>query len=279
LLLLGSAALWALFTWRLITAKEPFLPLAVLSNPVVRCATLAGTCAMGTLVGMTIFIPLYFEVVVHLSASQSGLALIPLMGATVVASTLTGRAMTHVENYKIMAATGALLAMTALSALAIWPKLPIPLVVMLLALVGLGIGCVFPVSTVSMQNAAPRHLMGVATGAMNFFRSLGAALVVAILGAIVLGGIGGATGVSVDMLARTASEADLTQAFRFVFLAAALVLAFGLAFIIGMEQKPLRGPAATQPPQPEAPAIPVQEPMEPEKPRKTERKAGKKTGE
>jgi EmrB/QacA subfamily drug resistance transporter len=268
LLLLASLTLWSLFAWRLITAKEPFLPLSVLGNPVVRCATLAGTCAMGTLVGMTIFVPLYFEVVVHLSASESGLALIPLMGATVVASTLTGRAMSHVENYKVMAAAGALLAMVALSALSIWPKLPVPLVVMLLALIGLGVGCIFPVSTVSMQNAAPRHLMGVATGAMNFFRSLGSALVVALLGAIVLGGIGGATGVSVEMLARTASEADLTHAFRFVFLAAALVLAFALAFIIAMEQKPLRGPVATQPPQPEAPATPVPDPMEAEKPRR-----------
>jgi EmrB/QacA subfamily drug resistance transporter len=261
LLLLGSAGLWALFAWRLMRAKEPFLPLAVLGNPVVRCATLAGTCAMGTLVGMTIFVPLYFEVVLHLSASQSGLALIPLMGATVVSSTMTGRAMGKVENYKIMAAGGALLAMAGLSALSIWPQLPVPAIVLVLTVVGFGVGCVFPVSTVSMQNAAPRHLMGVATGAMNFFRSLGAALVVAILGAIVLGGIGGATGVSVEMLARTASEADLTQAFRFVFLAAALVLAFGLAFIIGMEQKPLRGPAVAQPPQPEAPATPVPEPL------------------
>lgn len=277
LLLLGSAALWGLFAWRLMAAKEPFLPLAVLANPVVRCATLAGTCAMGTLVGMTIFIPLYFEVVIHLSASQSGLALIPLMGGTVIASTLTGRAMTHVENYKIMAAAGALVAMTGLSALSIWPQLPVPVIVCVLAVIGLGVGCVFPVSTVSLQNAAPRQLMGVATGAMNFFRSLGAALVVAILGAIVLGGIGGATGVSVEMLARTASEADLTQAFRFVFLAAALVLAFALAFVIGMEQKPLRGPAAAQPPQPEAPATPVQElAAEADKPRKGEKRAGKK---
>jgi EmrB/QacA subfamily drug resistance transporter len=82
-LLLASAILWGLFAWRLMTTPEPFLPLTVLGNPVVRCATLAGACNMGTLVGMTIFVPLYFEVVLHLSASQSGMALIPLMGATV----------------------------------------------------------------------------------------------------------------------------------------------------------------------------------------------------
>ena len=62
-LLLGSAVLWGLFGWRLMTAQEPFLPLTVLGNPVVRCAALAGACAMATLVGMTIFVPLYFEVV------------------------------------------------------------------------------------------------------------------------------------------------------------------------------------------------------------------------
>ena len=62
-LLFGSAALWGLFSWRLVAVSEPFLPLSVLANPVVRCATLAGACNMGTLVGMTIFVPLYFEVV------------------------------------------------------------------------------------------------------------------------------------------------------------------------------------------------------------------------
>ena len=59
---------------------------------------------MGTLVGMTIFVPLYFEVVLHLSASQSGMALIPLMGATVMFSTITGRLMMHVDALQAHAA-------------------------------------------------------------------------------------------------------------------------------------------------------------------------------
>jgi EmrB/QacA subfamily drug resistance transporter len=276
LLLLASAILWLLFAWRLFAAKEPFLPLSVLANPVVRCAMLSSTCAMGTLVGMTIFIPLYFEVVVHMTAAQSGLALIPLMGATVVSSTITGRAMTHVENYKIMAIGGIIMAMAGLSVMAIWPRLSIPMVVTLLTVTGFGLGCVFPITMVSMQNAvAARHLMGIATGAMNFFRSLGAALVVAIFGAIVLGGIGGG-GVSVEMLARQASDADLDNAFRFVFLAAALVLAFGLAFLIGMEQKPLRGPASLPPRGPEAPTAPMPEP--PTQQRYKSGKDGKSSG-
>ena len=105
-LLLTSAILWGLFAWRLVSTKEPFLPLTVLGNPVVRCATLAGACNMGTLVGMTIFVPLYFEVVLHL-ASQSGMALIPLHGRHRAAtSTITGRLMMHVARYKRMSLTG-----------------------------------------------------------------------------------------------------------------------------------------------------------------------------
>jgi hypothetical protein len=110
-----------------------------------------------------------------------------------------------------------------------------------------------------MQNAVSRSQMGVATGAANFFRALFSALVVAVLGAIVLGGLGGVTGMSVEMLARTASAPELAYAFRFVFLACALVLSFGMAFLIAMEERPLRGPSAPSQAAtaPTAPATPI----------------------
>jgi EmrB/QacA subfamily drug resistance transporter len=259
-LLLLSAILWGLFVWRLVTTREPFLPLTVLGNAVVRCATLAGACNMGTLVGMTIFVPLYFEVVLHLSASQSGLALIPLMAATVTFSTITGRLMTHMVHYKRVSLIGLALSILSLAPLAIWPaSMPIWIVLLLLLIIGAGLGTVFPVSTVCMQNAVSRSQMGIATGAANFFRSLFSALVVALLGAIVLGGLGGVAGMSIEMLARTASALELAYAFRFVFLACGLVLSFGMSFLIAMEERPLKGPSA--PSQavsaPTAPATPI----------------------
>jgi hypothetical protein len=99
--------------------------------------------------------------------------------------------------------------------------------------------------------------MGVATGAANFFRSLFSALVVAVLGAIVLGGLGGGTGMSVEMLARAASANELSYAFRFVFMACALVIAFGMAFLISMEERALKGPATSAAEAPTAPATPI----------------------
>ncbi|MFA6267766.1 MAG: MDR family MFS transporter [Pseudolabrys sp.] len=244
-LVLTSAVLWLLFAWRLKRAAEPFLPLAVLGNKVVRAAALGGACTMGTLVGMTIFMPLYFEVVFHLSATQSGLGLIPMLGAVVIASTLAGRALTRVEHYKRMSITGNIAGILALATLAIWPaRLPLAVVLALQTVVGFGFGAVFPISTVCMQNAVDRSLMGIATGAANFFRALFSSLVVAILGAIVLGGLGGATGMSMEMLARSASAPELAYAFRLVFVACALVLTLGLVFLIILEELPLRGAAA-----------------------------------
>jgi len=110
-----------------------------------------------------------------------------------------------------------------------------------------------------MQNAVSRAQMGIATGAANFFRALFSSLTVAVLGAIVLGGLGGTAGMSVEMLARAASTVELSFAFRLVFLACGLVLCFGMCFLIAMEEKPLKGPTpptggATAP---SAPATPI----------------------
>jgi MFS family permease len=188
------------------------------------------------------------------------MALIPLMGSTVVFSTVTGRMMTYVTHYKRMPLIGLSVSILALAALAIWPaSLPTALVLLLLAVVGAGLGALFPVSTVCMQNAVAHAHVGVATGAANFFRALISALVVAVLGAIVLGGLGGVAGMSVEMLARTASAGELAYAFRFVFVAAALVTAFALLFIVAMEERPLKGPAPPAPGalSPQAPATPI----------------------
>ena len=93
-LLAASFVLSLAFGWRLTRASEPFLPLTVLHNPVMRWGTTCGSLAMGVSIGLTILVPLYFEVVHKLSATISGVALIPL-ALTTPGSLLAGRAMLH----------------------------------------------------------------------------------------------------------------------------------------------------------------------------------------
>jgi hypothetical protein len=99
----------------------------------------------------------------------------------------------------------------------------------------------YTVATVVMHNAVKRHQLGTATGALNLFRVLGGAIVVAAFGAIVIGGAGDAA--SVMMLGKLAGgHGDFASAFRFVFIAAAVCLAVALACVLAVEERPLHGP-------------------------------------
>jgi hypothetical protein len=67
----ASAALWVAFAWRLLHAAEPFIPLTMLAEPVVLGIAAAGFFSIGTIVGLSIFIPIYVELVLAHSPSAS----------------------------------------------------------------------------------------------------------------------------------------------------------------------------------------------------------------
>ena len=87
-LVAGSIGLWAALVWRLNRAAEPLIPLSVYRNRVVRDGVGAAGFAMGTFIGLSIYMPIYFQSALRLSASWSGVALIPLMISTVAGATL-----------------------------------------------------------------------------------------------------------------------------------------------------------------------------------------------
>jgi hypothetical protein len=110
-------------------------------------------------------------------------------------------------------------------------------------LIGYGVGTVFPVATVCVQNAVWRHEVGTATGALNFFRALTAALAVAIMGAILLAGLGFAPergGAGSQVLAANAGV-DVTDVFRWVFVAALAFSLLSYTALALMEERPLHG--------------------------------------
>jgi MFS family permease len=259
----ASLVLGVVFVWWLKRAGEPFLPLTVLQNPVMRAGTAATSCTMGAVLGLTVYMPLYFQVVHKLSATDAGLALIPIVVMTTPGSMVSGRSMMYLRRYKVSAIAGAIIAIAGVASLAVWPAMPLWGVVIVLTLVGFGVGTVYPVATVSIQNAVPAHQVGTATGAMNFFRALAGTLAVAIMGAILLAGLGAAPerGVGVELLVATAGAngVDMAAVFRLVFVAAVVFLIAALIAVLWMEERPLRGPAVKAPPlAPEAPPAPAE---------------------
>jgi len=165
-LVIGSLVLWGLFAMRMRMrlAPEPLIPPGVLHNQVVRMGVLSACFGMGTYIGLTIYLPVYFEAVRGLSASVSGLALIPLMAGTVCGATISGRSMAKVKHYKRLPVGGLVVAMAATGLLAAFARdLPIAMVEVLLAVISIGLGTVLPVSTVAIQNAVLPHELGTAT--------------------------------------------------------------------------------------------------------------------
>jgi predicted MFS family arabinose efflux permease len=216
--------------------SEPLIPISVLQNQVVRTGTLSASLAMGTFIGLSIYMPIYFEGIAGLSASLSGLALIPLMVGTVVGATISGRSMSRVSHYKRLPVVALIVALAATAAMAFADRLPLVLIELLLATISIGLGTVMPVTTVCIQNAVGVHELGTATASMNFFRQLGGAFIVAIFGTIVLNGAGIA---GVDMTHGIAKTPALVSAFRSVFLTATGGVFICMLFLLRMEEKPL----------------------------------------
>jgi MFS family permease len=248
-LVAGSAALWGLFAWRIATATEPFIPPAVLGERTVAGVVISGFFSIGAIVGLSIYMPLYLELALGASASTSGLALIAFMVGTVLGAFAAGRSLGRHKHYKRAPVAGLLLAIAALVAMAtLHPSLGA--VAGLLFVAGGGIGTMYPVTTVLIQNAVAPHQFGVATGTLNFFRLLGGTIVVAGFGAIVLGSVDASGGlVALDPLTRGAVRPngfapDFSAAFTRVFVAAGACLVAALAALAVVEERPLRGPAS-----------------------------------
>ena len=202
-------------------------------------------CAQGVAIGLTIYVPIYYELVHGLSASDSGIALIPIVIMTTPGSYLSGRCMLYLDRYKWAPLIMLSVATLAVAFLVFDPLAPVWAVAVVTGLVGMGTGSSYPVVTVSIQNAVAHRQIGIAMGAMNFFRALASAFVVAVMGAIMLTHLGTAPqrdsvsspvvsvahGVTVDHLART---------FSHIFAVGVFFLIVAVISLMVMEERPLR---------------------------------------
>jgi EmrB/QacA subfamily drug resistance transporter len=241
-LLVASAVLWVLFILRQMTAAEPFIPLSVMRDRVVRSATSAAFFANGTIVALTIFVALYLQLALGVSVSHSGIAIIALQGSATCMALLTGRAMVRLRHYKRMPLTSLAVAILALLVLAARPTdLHVGVVVVLIAVIGCGIGPMFPTTIVTIQNAVELHQLGIATGLISFSRSLGGSLIVTAFTAIVLADVPSGSLLAIEELAAKHSGGPGGMAFRWVFVAAAVCLLGAFGSVLTIEERPLRG--------------------------------------
>jgi MFS family permease len=238
----AAALIGGLFVWRLATAPEPLIPLVVLRHPIVRWATIANACGWSAIVGLNIFLPIYLQIVVGLSPTNAGLALIVLMVSLNIMAGVGGQVVGRVKHYKVLPMIGQVVAITSVILLALWAdRLTLFSLQVLLLLIGAGFGPTPTMASVSVQNVVERHQFGIASGTMNFSRNLISTILIAILGALVLAAtasLGPGSGELGGALQPGSAEA--VAAFRRVFFAVATCFAISFVALAMIEQRPLR---------------------------------------
>ncbi len=242
----ASALFWGLFALRLRFANEPLIPAGVLKNGTIVRAILVGTLAMGSLMSVGAYNPLYVQLIFHLSPAQAGLYMTPLAGGVILGSILSGQMMSRNKGgkYKALPMAGLFIGTCVYAALAAaGDHLPLWGYLGSLVVANAAVGSTFPVTTVVVQNTVERHQMGTAMGLMNFLRGMGGAVLVAVFGAILFGEmfslLGNSFSGALDLHAFD-HVANPARIYKPIFIGATVCM--GLAFLMlwSMEEKPLR---------------------------------------
>ena len=189
LVVVAVAGCW-LFVVRERRAAEPVLPLSMLSSPVVRIASAINLTSGALFASGIYFIPVFLQQVVGVSATRSGLLLIPFMFTTALTTLIAGRRVEATGRYRVWPIIGsglALIGVTLLTTLdretSVWAVAGFG------AVLGSGIGFIMQTSLLALQNGVEYRDLGVATSTALLGRMLGVTLGAAVLSAIQQSGL------------------------------------------------------------------------------------------
>jgi EmrB/QacA subfamily drug resistance transporter len=249
-------------------AREPVLPLSLLRDRVFAVAGSLSLIVGFALFGAVTFLPLYFQTVDLASPTGAGLHLVPMMAGVLVMSIVSGQVISRVGRYRMFPIAGTLVMSVGLALLS---RLDVGTGAvsadLSLLVLGLGLGSVMQVLVLAVQNAVDYSVLGAATSGVTMLRGIGGSLGTAVFGTIfstqlasrlrdaLHGPLGlqvshGArlTGAQVARLpapARGVYQHAYVHSLRPVFVMASAVAALGFLLSLFLQQRELRGAAAT----------------------------------
>ncbi|HUP44429.1 MAG TPA: MDR family MFS transporter [Thermoanaerobaculia bacterium] len=223
-------------------AAEPVIPLELFRNRLVALAMIIGFLAGVAMFGAISFVPLFAQGSRGVSATAAGSFLTPLMLAWVSASVVGGRLLIRV-GWRPLVVTGLLLLVAGFAGLtAATTETASFVLVIELTLIGCGLGLTMLTLLIAVQHAVPRHQLGIATSLNQFFRSIGGAMGVALLGALLTAGMSDSihedpsalidreSQMAMEPAELEAMQESLARSIRTVFLASGVVCAIALLF-------------------------------------------------
>ncbi|MEU4093663.1 MDR family MFS transporter [Streptomyces sp. NPDC026673] len=170
-------------------AAAPVLPLTMLTSRTVVLSSLIGFVANAAMFSVLVYLPTYLQIVDGVSATFSGVHMLPLVVGLVISQSLAGRWSAHPERLRPILIVGLLLNIAGLLLLAtIGARTGTAVLSVYFLVTGVGIGMVPMVVLTAVQNSVPSADLGAASAVVTFARSIGAAFGVAVFGALLTGG-------------------------------------------------------------------------------------------
>ncbi|MEV8353503.1 MFS transporter [Streptomyces niveus] len=184
-MLAGTVVLGALFLLTESRASEPIIPLRLFRNRTITLASLASLFVGIAMFAGTVFFSQYFQLARDKSPTMSGVMTIPMIGGLFLSSTVSGLIITKTGRWKAWLVTGGVLVTAGLGLLGTirydteyWH------IAVFMAIMGLGIGMMMQNLVLCTQNQVSPQDLGAASSVVTFFRSLGGAIGVSALGAV-----------------------------------------------------------------------------------------------
>lgn len=194
LLLPAAIVLGLAFVWVEARAESPILPPAILANRVIATSSAVGLLAFGAMMGLVTFVPLYVQGALGRTPTEAGATIAPMAIAWPIASAVGGRFVVRL-GFRRLVRVG--MALSALAALGL-PLAKEPATLRVLAgFFGVGMGLSNIALMLGVQSAVGMAERGVATGVTLFARSIGNAVAVGALGAMLSAGLSGVVAPSV----------------------------------------------------------------------------------
>jgi EmrB/QacA subfamily drug resistance transporter len=186
-LLLFSGLMMVLFVYLESRSAEPLLSLGIFKDRVLSVSAISCFVGSAGIFGATMFIPLFGQSILGMSATKSGFVTTPMMVSMMGASILSGAVIGRINRYRPIASFGYLFALAGMGLLAfVEPNVTYSYLLVSLVILGFGFGITFPIYTVASQNVAPPGQLGAVTSIMQFFRQMGGTVGSAVLGSIML---------------------------------------------------------------------------------------------
>jgi MFS family permease len=175
----------AVFAWVESRAADPIIPLRLFKEPIFTLSNIVMMLSSGVMFGGILYIPIFIQMVLGQSATNSGLVLLPLMIGVVAGSITSGQIVARTGKYRVVGLIGFAITVVALYLLSqLTRDTSSTAVIRDMVLLGLGLGPSLPLLPIIVQNVFGPRDVGVVTGAVTFFRTIGGAVGTAILGTI-----------------------------------------------------------------------------------------------